>query len=150
GTSSIEISPFTLGAMSFPSDKQSSLKMIEEALDAGINHIDTADLYQFGENEKMIGAAIKDKRQNIVLTTTVGIRFNKHKTSQILEPCPSYINEAINQSLKRLQKDYIDLYLLHGGTIEEQIEDIVDTFESLKKSGKIRAYGISSIRPNVI
>ena len=65
-------------------------------------------------------------------------------------PQKDYILKAIDQSLSRLKTDYIDLYQLHGGTLEDPIGDIIETFEKLKKAGKIRFYGISSIRPNVI
>ena len=65
-------------------------------------------------------------------------------------PGKSYILQAVEQSLRRLQTDYIDLYQLHGGTIEDPIDDIIEAFELLKTQGKVRAYGISSIRPNVI
>ena len=59
-------------------------------------------------------------------------------------------SSAVDQSLKRLQTDYIDLYQLHGGTIEDPIDEMIEAFETLKAAGKIRYYGISSIRPNVI
>ena len=62
----------------------------------------------------------------------------------------AYIKSAVKESLKRLGTDYIDLYQLHGGTIEDNIDEVIETFEELKKAGDIRAYGISSIRPNVI
>src|SRR5699024_5881967 len=66
------------------------------------------------------------------------------------DPRKQYIEEAVHASLKRLQTDYIDLYLLHGGTIDDPIDETIEAFENLKEKGLIRAYGISSIRPNVI
>ena len=66
------------------------------------------------------------------------------------DPSKSYIKEAVKQSLKRLGTDYIDLYQLHGGTIEDRIDETIEAFEELKSEGYIRYYGISSIRPNVI
>ncbi|MEJ8776852.1 aldo/keto reductase [Pseudogracilibacillus sp. ICA-222130] len=150
GQSDIYITPLTLGGMSLGKDKQKASDMIDEALYHGINHIDTADLYDFGENEHIIGETIKKKRHDIILTSKVGNHFNKEKKEWFWDPSPTYIHQAIDASLKRLQTDYLDLYLLHGGTIEDPIDDIIETFERLKEKGKIRSYGISSIRPNVI
>lgn len=150
GQSDIYITPLSLGAMSLGKDKQKASNMIDEAIYNGINHIDTADLYDFGENERIIGEAVKEKRHDIILTSKVGNHFNKEKKEWFWDPSPAYIHQAIDASLKRLQTDYLDLYLLHGGTIEDPIDDIIETFERLKEKGKIRAYGISSIRPNVI
>ena len=66
------------------------------------------------------------------------------------DPSKTYIKEAVKDSLKRLNTDYIDLYQLHGGTIEDRIDETIEAFEELKTEGLIRYYGISSIRPNVI
>jgi len=150
GKSDIYISELTLGCMSLNVNQSDSAKIINLALDRGINHLDTADLYQFGKNEKMIGEIIKERRQDIILTTKVGNHFNSNTKSWFWDPSKEYIYQAVDASLQRLQTDYIDLYLLHGGTIDDPIDETIEAFEQLKKSGKIRAYGISSIRPNVI
>lgn len=150
GKSDIYISELTLGCMSLNVNQSDSTKIINLALDRGINHLDTADLYQFGKNEKMIGEIIKERRQDIILTTKVGNHFNSNTKSWFWDPSKEYIYQAVDASLQRLQTDYIDLYLLHGGTIDDPIDETIEAFEQLKSSGKIRAYGISSIRPNVI
>lgn len=67
-----------------------------------------------------------------------------------IDPSKAYIKEAVKKSLTRLKTDYIDLYQLHGGTIEDNIDETIEAFEELKQEGVIRYYGISSIRPNVI
>lgn len=136
--------------MSLEKDPQEASRMIHYALDCGINHLDTADLYHFGENEKMIGEIIKDRREEIIITTKVGNHFDREKQSWYWDPSKKYIKHAVENSLERLQTDYIDLYLLHGGTIDDPIEETIEAFEELKKAGTIRSYGISSIRPNVI
>lgn len=150
GKSDIFVSALTLGCMSLGTDKQKAIKMIHQAIDAGINHLDTADLYDFGMNEEIVGAAIKQKREQIVLTTKVGNHFDTQTKSWYWDPSKKYIEAAVEKSLRRLETDYIDLYLLHGGTIEDRSEETIETFEKLKRKGIIRAYGISSIRPNVI
>lgn len=150
GSSDILISELTLGCMSLGTNKQDAINMIDYALEAGINHLDTADLYDFGLNEEIVGAAIAKKRERIILTSKVGNHFNKETKDWFWDPSPHHIEQGLKDSLTRLKTDYIDLYLLHGGTIDDPIDEVIETFEKLKKEGLIRAYGISSIRPNVI
>lgn len=151
GKSDIYISPLSLGCMSLPTtDIKQAEDIVYRALEKGINHLDTADLYQFGENEKRIGNIIKNRRKDIVVTTKVGNHFNTNEQNWFWDPSKKYIRNAVEASLKRLKTDYIDIYLLHGGTIEDPIDETIEAFEELKKAGTIRAYGISSIRPNVI
>lgn len=150
GTSTVQIPQLSLGCMSLGTDKTKAKKMIAHALDQGIIHLDTADLYDFGQNEAMIGDLMKHHRNQVVITTKVGNHFNPTTKDWYWDPSKAYITKAIVDSLNRLQTDYVDLYLLHGGTIEDPIDETIDAFEQLKKSGVIRAYGISSIRPNVI
>lgn len=150
GSSDIYISELTLGCMSIGKDMQKAKAIIEKAMDAGINHLDTADLYDFGVNEETVGEIIKSYRKNIILTTKVGNHFDPHTKDWYWDPSKKYIIEAVKDSLRRLQTDYIDFYMLHGGTIEDPIDETIEAFEQLKKEGWIRAYGISSIRPNVI
>lgn len=150
GKSNLFVTPLTLGCMSLGTNRNKAINMLHHAIDSGINHVDTADLYGFGENEKIVGEAIKQKREKIVLTTKVGNHFDKQKRTWFWDARKEYIEKAVDDSLKRLQTDYIDLYLLHGGTMDDDMDDTIEAFERLKSEGKIRAYGISSIRPNVI
>ncbi|WP_328149931.1 aldo/keto reductase [Oceanobacillus caeni] len=150
GKSDLFISELTLGGMSLGTDINEAKQIIDLAIDKGINHIDTADLYDFGLNEEIIGEIIHDKRENIILTTKVGNHFNKETKDWFWDPSKDYILREVKESLKRLKTDYIDFYMLHGGTLEDPISETIEAFEQLKQDGIIRAYGISSIRPNVI
>lgn len=150
GQSDLYISELTLGCMSLGTDSQKASDIINHALDSGINHLDTADLYDFGANEEIVGDALKGKRDKVVLTTKVGNNFNKDKQDWFWDPSKEHIEEGVKDSLRRLKTDYIDFYMLHGGTTSDSIDESIDAFESLKKEGVIRAYGISSIRPNII
>ena len=149
GNSTLNISEISLGCMSLPPIETEVKQVIDTAIDAGITYFDTADLYDRGENEKVVGHALKEHRHNILLATKVGNRWEDGKDGWGWDTSADYINEAVRSSLQRLQTDYIDVYQLHGGTTEDNWEEIIDTFEGLKKQGLIRAYGISSIRPNV-
>lgn len=135
--------------MSLPSNTADAREVIAAALDAGINYFDTADLYDKGENEAVVGAILKPHRHDIILATKVGNRWQDCVDGWSWDPSPAHIKEAVKESLRRLQTDYIDVYRLHGGTIDDPWEEIIATFDDLKKDGLIREYGISSIRPNV-
>ncbi|SDJ66121.1 aldo/keto reductase [Sediminibacillus albus] len=150
GTSELYVSELGLGCMSLGTNEEKAKNIIDRALDAGINYLDTADLYDFGANEEIVGKALKGKRDQVILATKVGNHFNKQTGEWFWDPSKSYIKEEVKDSLRRLGTDYIDLYQLHGGTIDDPIEETIEAFEELKTEGLIRCYGISSIRPNVI
>ena len=128
----------------------SSERLLHRALDLGINYFDTADLYDQGENEIIVGRALRTSRSEVYIATKVGNQMRPDGSGWDWNPRKEYIWKAVEGSLKRLQTDYIDLYQLHGGTIEDPIDETIEAFELLKEQGKIREYGISSIRPNVI
>ncbi len=149
GKSGLSVSKIGFGCMSLMQDQKENERIIHHAIANGINYFDTADIYNDGMNEANVGIALKQCRQKVLLATKVGNepkpgggwKWNASKT---------YILGAVDQSLKRLKTDYIDIYQLHGGTIEDQIDETIEAFEWLQQQGKIRYYGISSIRPNVI
>ncbi len=144
------VSQLGLGCMSIGIAEKAARDIIETALEEGVNYFDTADLYDFGENEKIVGKSLKNVREQVIIATKVGNRWKDDRTGWTWDPSKAYIKEAVKQSLKRLGTDYIDLYQLHGGTIADSIEETIEAFEELKAEGFIRYYGISSIRPNVI
>jgi aryl-alcohol dehydrogenase-like predicted oxidoreductase len=150
GNSNLDISEIAFGCMSLDRNTAENESLIHQALAKGINFYDTADLYQHGENEVMLGKALKGNRNNAIIATKVGNQWRNDGSGWDWNPSPAYIRTAVEESLRRLNTDYIDLYQLHGGTIEDPIDDIIAVFELLQQQGKIRYYGISSIRPNVI
>lgn len=149
GSANLAVSRLSLGCMSFHTESQGR-PILHAALDLGINYFDTADLYDKGENERIIGKVLKEKRKEIILATKVGNQWRKDGSGWDWNPSKAYIKSAIKDSLRRLQTDYIDLYQLHGGTIDDPIEETIEAFEELQEEGWIRYYGISSIRHNVI
>ena len=150
GKSGLYVSELGLGTMSLPNDLTESKNIIDTALHAGINYFDTADLYDGGKNEELVGYALKGRRDNVILATKAGNKLNSDGNGWTWDPSKKHITEAVKKSLTRLGTDYIDLYQLHGGTMEDDIDETIDAFESLKREGLIRQYGISSIRPTVI
>ena len=150
GNSELNVSRVSFGCMSLKPEETNFNIVIGAAIDSGINFFDTADLYDHGLNEVCLGKALKEKRKQVIIATKVGNKWKTDGTGFSWNPEKKYIINAVEESLKRLQTDYIDLYQLHGGTIEDNFDDTIDAFETLKQQGKIREYGISSIRPNVI
>jgi len=150
GNSNLAVTVLGLGCMSIGTEEKAARNIIEAALEEGINYFDTADLYDMGRNEELVGKALKDVREHVIIATKVGNRWKPDQTGWTWDPSKAYIKEAVKNSLKRLGTDYIDLYQLHGGTIADPIEETIEAFEELKEEGFIRYYGISSIRPNVI
>ncbi len=150
GKSSLQISEIGFGCMSLKGNEKENIKIIHKAIELGVNFFDTADLYEKGVNEAMVGKALQGKRDKVILATKVGNQWRADGSGWDWNPRKEYILQTVEGSLKRLQTDYIDLYQLHGGTIDDPINETIETFELLKKQGKIRFYGISSIRPNVI
>ncbi len=147
GKTGLEVAPLCLGAMNFgdPTDVDESTRMIDRALDAGINMIDTADVYAGGESEKIVGQALEanGKRDQIVLATKVGMPRGKgdaaqwHRREHIVSSC--------EQSLRSLRTDHIDLYQLHRPTFAGvPQEETLAAVAELVEAGKVRHVGCST------
>ncbi len=151
GSSDLFVSRIGLGCMSLGTSEKEAVSILHAAIDTGINYLDTADLYDYGLNEEFVGKALRGRiREQVIVATKVGNRFTKEKNGWSWDPSKAYIMQEVKESLRRLGTDYIDLYQLHGGTIEDSIDETIEAFDQLQKEGIIRYYGISSIRPNVI
>lgn len=150
GSSDLYVSELGLGCMSLPAELNSARSVLDEAIENGINYFDTADLYDKGTNEELIGAVLKEKRNDLIIATKAGNKWTPGKDGWEWDPSKKHIMSAVKDSLRRLQLDTIDLYQLHGGTMDDNAEETIEAFEALKTEGVIREYGISSIRPNVI
>lgn len=144
------MSSVSFGCMSLGDDLEGNTRLIHRAQERGINFFDTADLYDKGLNEEMLGKIFHDRREDVILATKVGNQWRSDGSGWDWNPRKEYILRAAESSLRRLGTDYIDLYQLHGGTMEDPIDEVIEAFELLQQQGKIRYYGISSIRPNVI
>ena len=150
GNTDLYISEIGFGCMSLGTDVAINNKLILQAIEGGINFFDTADLYQKRQNETTLGRGLGVKRNQVIIATKVGNQWKEDGSGWDWNPRKEYILSAVEKSLQRLQTDYIDLYQLHGGTIDDPIDEVIEAFEQLKGQGKIRQYGLSSIRPNVI
>lgn len=136
--------------MSLNPNGSDNVELLRSAVEQGITLFDTADLYDQGWNEEIVGEALSPFRDKVQIATKVGNEWSESGTDWRWNPTKEYILKAIDKSLERLKTDYIDLYQLHGGTLDDPIDETIEAFEILKEQGKILNYGISSIRPNVI
>ncbi|MDP4286083.1 MAG: aldo/keto reductase [Bacteroidota bacterium] len=150
GKSTLNISRIGFGCMSLKPGQPDFENLINVAIDKGINYFDTADLYDKGLNEVNLGKALKGKRDQVIIATKTGNQWRADGSGWDWNPRKTYILKSVEESLKRLQIDCIDLYQSHGGTIEDNIDETIEAYEILVQQGKIRYYGLSSIRPNVI
>jgi aryl-alcohol dehydrogenase-like predicted oxidoreductase len=150
GRSGIKVSVVGLGCMSLGVDRSKARRILQTALDLGVTLFDTADLYDHGINEEIVGEALHGVRDKVVIATKVGNRWRADGSGWDWDPSAQYIMQEVHESLRRLNTDYIDLYQHHGGTIDDPVDETVRAFERLLKEGTIRAWGVSSIRPNVV
>ena len=116
---------------------------VHRAIDGGINFFDTADTYGLGQSERTLAKALVGRRENVIIATKFGVRTGDGKT--FYDNSPEYIEKALNDSLKRLSTDYIDLYQIHYRDKTTPLEAVVEVLERFKEQGKIRCYGLSNI-----
>ncbi|MCM3547566.1 Aldo-keto reductase YakC [Niallia circulans] len=151
GNEGLEVSAIGLGTMMMP-DNNESVRTIQGALDIGVTMFDTADLYgtefllgRFGENEKLVGRALKGRRDQAVIATKFGITHGQGPKGD-----PAYIKKSVDASLYSLGLDYIDLYYQHRPDPHIPIEETIGTMADLIKQGKIRFIGLSEAPADLI
>jgi aryl-alcohol dehydrogenase-like predicted oxidoreductase len=154
GRTGMQVSPLCLGAMMFGAwgepDHEISIKIIHRALDAGINFIDTADVYSLGESEEIVGKALADGRRDDVIVATkfhgpMDVRAGQHGGDPNKRGnSRRWIIREVENSLRRLQTDWIDLYQVHRPDPETDIEETLAALTDLQRQGKIRAFGSST------
>jgi aryl-alcohol dehydrogenase-like predicted oxidoreductase len=153
----LDVSRIGLGAMSMSgyynigegSDAE-SIRAIHRALDLGVTHLDTAEIYGPYTNEELVGRAIKDRRNQVVLATKFGIVSHAGGGAGVLDSSPANIRAAIEGSLKRLGTDHIDLYYQHRVDPKTPIEETVGALAMLVAEGKVRHIGLSEASPATI
>ncbi|MEO6885394.1 MAG: aldo/keto reductase [Jatrophihabitantaceae bacterium] len=149
GRTGIEVSTLCLGTMMFGAwgntDEAECHRIVHAALDAGVNFVDTADIYSFGESEQIVGRALKGRRDQVILATKVNNEMpgdpndrNRGRNSRV------WIMRAVEASLRRLDTDYLDLYQMHRPDPRTDIDETLGALSDLVRQGKVRAIGSST------
>src|SRR5919204_5437534 len=152
GRTGVKVSPLCLGTMMFGAwgntDHEDSIRIIHGALEAGINFLDTADVYAAGESEEIVGKALAGRRDTVVLATkfhgSMGDDPNRRGNSR------RWITQEVDASLTRLQTDWIDLYQAHRWNPETDHDETIGALTDLVRVGKIRYFGSSTFPAHVI
>jgi aryl-alcohol dehydrogenase-like predicted oxidoreductase len=152
GRTGVQVSKLCLGTMMFGAwgntDHDDSMRIIHRALDAGINFVDTADVYSAGESEEIVGKALKGRRDDVVLATKLGVPMDDNPNHR--GGSRRWIIEEVENSLRRLGTDYIDLYQLHRPDPNTNIDETLSALTDLVQQGKVRSIGSSSFNAGQI
>ena len=149
GRTGLKVSPICLGTMTLGSQvaEAESMEIIKSAIDMGVNFLDTADGYSRGKSEEIIGKAIKGNRDAVVIATKVGARLPPDPGTNLSR---KYIMKTVEESLKRLQTDYIDLYYCHFPDYNTPLDETLRTMDDLVHQGKVRYIGCSNFKAWVL
>jgi aryl-alcohol dehydrogenase (NADP+) len=145
GRSGLKVSPLCLGAMMFgeQTDEETARRIVDSAREAGVNFIDTADVYNGGRSEEIVGRAVKADRDRWVIATKAGYPVDPAFPADLSR---KYLMRAVDQSLSRLGTDYIDIYYLHRDATTTPLEETVRALADLVRQGKLRYIGVSNFR----
>ena len=155
GKNGSSVSAIGLGLMSMSGvygkpDDDESVRVIHKALDAGVNLLDSSDMYGWGQNEELLGRALKGKRDRAFVVTKFGQVKNPSGGPNLVEGRPEYVKEACDASLKRLGIDVIDLYFQHRIDPKVPIEETVGAMSRLVEAGKVRSLGLCEAAPATV
>ena len=154
GKSALRVTAIGLGCMGLsgtygPADDTESTTLIQKAIDLGVNHLDSSDMYGWGHNETLIGKALQGRRDRVVLTTKFGQVQNPGGPNRV-NGRPEYVVQACDASLKRLGVDVIDVYYQHRVDPKVPIEETVGGMKRLVEAGKVRFLGLSEAAPETV
>ena len=149
------VSSVGLGAMSIsgtygPSTEAETMRLFSRAVDLGINHFDTSDIYGMGLSEELIGRFLRQTRASVVIATKAGIRYIPATGERRIDNSPAYLRSALEKSLLRLGRDHVELFYIQRREPDRPIEEVMETLADLKREGKIGEIGLSEVSPETL
>ncbi len=149
------VSSISLGAMGIsgtygPSTEEETTRLFTRAIELGVNHIDTGDIYGMGLSEELIGRFLRRSQARIVLATKGGVRFVPATGERRIDNSPAYLRSALEKSLKRLGRDHVELFYLQRREPSRPIEEIIETLATFKREGLIGAIGLCEVSPDTL
>ena len=155
GRNGLKVSALGLGCMGMSEfygqgDERESIATIHRALDLGVDFLDTSDMYGVGRNEGLVGKAIGDRREKVILATKFGVLRGEDGSFRGVNGKPEYVRAACEASLRRLRVEVIDLYYQHRVDPEVPVEETVGAMAGLVREGKVRFLGLSEAAARTI
>jgi aryl-alcohol dehydrogenase-like predicted oxidoreductase len=155
GTLGPRVSCVSLGCLNLtgaygPTSEDEALRLLDKAVDLGVTHLDTADIYGMGISEEIIGKFLRTRRPRVTVASKGGIRFMRATGQRYIDNSPTYLTQAIDNSLRRLSVERIDVFYVHRREAGRPIEEIVGALADLKRAGKIGAIGLSEVSPETL
>jgi aryl-alcohol dehydrogenase-like predicted oxidoreductase len=155
GTLGPRVSCVSLGCLNLtgaygPTSEDDALRLLDKAVDLGVTHLDTADIYGMGISEEIIGKFLRTRRPRVTVASKGGIRFMRATGQRYLDNSPAYLKQAIDNSIRRLGVERIDVFYVHRREAGRPIEEIIGTLADLKRAGKIGAIGLSEVSPETL
>lgn len=149
------VSRVSLGAMGIsgtygPSSEAETMRLFSRAIELGVNHFDTGDIYGMGLSEELIGRFLRQTRARVVVATKAGVRYIPATGERRVDNSPAYLRSALEKSLKRLGRDHVELFYIQRRDPERPIEEIIEALVELKREGKIGAIGLSEVSPETL
>jgi len=155
GRTGPHVSALGLGCMSISgsygaADEAETMRLFSRAIELGVDHFDTADIYGMGGSEELIGKFLKRERPKITLASKGGIRYVRATGERWIDNSPAYLRQALENSLLRLGRDHIELYYVHRREADRPIEETIEALAELIREGKIGGIGLSEVSPDTL
>lgn len=150
GTLGPRVSCVSLGCMNLagaygPISEDEALRLLDKAVDLGVTHFDTADIYGMGISEEILGRFLRSRHPRVTVASKAGVRFMRATGQRYIDNSPAYLKQAVDNSLGRLGVDRIDVYYVHRREVRRPIEESIGALADLKRSGKIGAIGLCEV-----
>jgi len=155
GTLGPRVSCVSLGCMNLagaygPLSEEDALRLLDKAVELGVTHFDSADIYGMGISEEILAKFLRTRRPKVTIASKGGIRFMRATGQRYIDNSPAYLKEAVDNSLRRLGADRIDVYYVHRREVGRPIEEVIGTLADLKRAGKIGAIGLSEVSSETV